>query len=204
MAFVDVVCGGGKCFCCGKVGLVEININLFHSNTDFRRVFCTFFLFFFCLSCLPAYECLPEQSAALCVGPALGTTGVWLWVGLRCYWSANIKIIQSYYVEMCGAGHSTSSLLLAFSRKSKRKMSGYWRNMVTVWWTTTKRGSRTLRLNLQVSSEVVGTIPRWACWRDVSCQKISSLTAASKHWVLCFLVRIASFLKSGRDSCASM
>lgn len=46
MAFVDVVCGGGKCFCCGKVGLVEININLFHSNTDFRRAFCTFFLFF--------------------------------------------------------------------------------------------------------------------------------------------------------------
>ena len=57
---------------------MKININLFHANTGFKRVFCTFFPFFLLVLLLAFYEYLPEQSAALCVGPALGTTGVWL------------------------------------------------------------------------------------------------------------------------------
>ena len=150
------------------------------SQIQVLREFCTIFPFFqFVL--LAFYECFSGQFAALCVDTALGM--------MRIFWamssvSAWCKFFKSWHWDVCGAEYTISSLLLAFSRKSKRRMSGYWRNMVTAWWTTTRRGLPTLRLNPQVSFEVVATIPKWACWRDASCQKTSSLTAASEHWML--------------------
>lgn len=166
----------GACLCWGKTVAVRASPDLFLSNTSVKRVFPHSFPFPSLFVLLAFYECFPEQSAALGVDAALGIMRTCFWVGS----SALVLACR----DACGAGFTRSSLLLASSRKSKRRMSGYWRNMVTVWWTTTKRGLPTSRLSPPVSSEVVGTIPKWACWRDASCQKTSSLTAASEHWML--------------------
>lgn len=65
-------------------------------------------------------------------------------------------------------------------RKSKRKMSGSFRSMVSASWITTRRGSGISASSRRAFSEDGGTIQRWGCWSGASDLKTSLLTVASR------------------------
>lgn len=65
-------------------------------------------------------------------------------------------------------------------RKSKRKMNGSFRSMVSASWTTTRRESEISASSRRAFSEDGGTIQRWACWSGASDPKTSLLTVASR------------------------